>query len=165
MPNRIADRLKSERRRLFVGRTAEKELFTAALTHADPPFFVLYVYGPGGVGKTTLLHELALDARELGADATYLDLRNVEATPDAFAASLAVALGGSPQQDPVDLLHGRSQRSVLLLDTWENLARLRAGCVKRFCPNCRLLRWPSSPAAARRALPGLPIRAGRACCG
>jgi hypothetical protein len=134
VPNRIADRLKSERRRLFVGRTAEKELFTAALTHADPPFFVLYVYGPGGVGKTTLLHELVLDARELGADATYLDLRNVEATPDAFAAGLAVALGGSPQQNPVDLLHGRSQRSVLLLDTWENLAALESWLRESFLP-------------------------------
>ena len=61
MPSRIAERLKSERRRLFVGRTAEKKLFTAALTSDDPPFYVMYVYGPGGVGKTTLLHELALD--------------------------------------------------------------------------------------------------------
>ena len=94
----------------------------------------MYVYGPGGVGKTTLLHELALDARELGANATYLDLRNVEATPGAFAASLALALGGNPQDNPVDLLHSRPQRSVLLLDTCENLAVLESWLRESFLP-------------------------------
>ena len=134
MSSRIADRLKSERRRFFVGRTAEKRLLATALTRADPPFFVLFVYGPGGVGKTTLLHELALDARELGADATYLDLRNVEATPGAFAAGLALALGGSPQDNPADLLHSRSQRTVLLLDTCENMAPLESWLRESFLP-------------------------------
>lgn len=134
MPSRIADRLKSERRRFFVGRNAEKKLLASALAHADPPFFVLYIYGPGGVGKTTLLHEFALDAIELGGDATYLDLRNVEATPGAFAAGLALALGGDVQDNPVDLLHSRPQRSVLLLDTCENLSALEGWLRESFLP-------------------------------
>ena len=41
-------------RRAFVGRAAELELFRSAL-EAPEPFSVLWVHGPGGVGKTALL--------------------------------------------------------------------------------------------------------------
>lgn len=54
---RIADRLVAARRGRFVGRSDELELFCSALQTAEPPFAVLYVYGPGGIGKTTLLQE------------------------------------------------------------------------------------------------------------
>src|SRR5690349_9114088 len=55
----VADRLKSARRRRFVGRAAELELLQGALAAAEPPFSVLWVHGPGGVGKTALLGEFA----------------------------------------------------------------------------------------------------------
>lgn len=134
MSTRIADRLKAARRRFFVGRTAQKKLFQSAFTSEDPPFYVMYIYGPGGVGKTTLLHELANDARDLGAEAIYLDLRNVEATPDAFTAGLAVALGGAPQESPLALLGARTGKSVLLLDTCELLAPLEGWLRESFLP-------------------------------
>src|SRR5262245_20308582 len=57
---RIADRLASERRRRFVGREREIALFRSALLADVPPFVVLHVNGPGGVGKTTLLEEFGL---------------------------------------------------------------------------------------------------------
>jgi hypothetical protein len=43
----LADRLSAERRRKFAGRTAEKDLFSSALSN-EPPFNVLYVFGSGG---------------------------------------------------------------------------------------------------------------------
>ena len=47
-----------ERRRRFVGRVAEKNLFRSALSADEPSVHVLYIFGSGGVGKTTLLREL-----------------------------------------------------------------------------------------------------------
>ncbi len=49
---RLADRLESARRRNFVGRDAELELFRQALRDPDSPFAVLYIHGPGGIGKS-----------------------------------------------------------------------------------------------------------------
>ena len=52
---RLADRLAAVRRGRFVGRRAELALFRSALLADEPPFAVLHIHGPGGVGKTTLL--------------------------------------------------------------------------------------------------------------
>ncbi|MDQ3931134.1 MAG: ATP-binding protein, partial [Chloroflexota bacterium] len=57
MTSRLADRLVAARRRRFVGRENERELFRSALAAPELPFVLLHVYGPGGVGKTTLLKE------------------------------------------------------------------------------------------------------------
>ena len=53
MPSLLAGRLKTERHQKFVGRNGERDLFRSAITAAELPFNVLYVFGPGGVGKTT----------------------------------------------------------------------------------------------------------------
>ena len=51
--------LAARRRMHFVGRAAELDLFAAALEAKDPDFRVLFVHGPGGVGKSALLDEYA----------------------------------------------------------------------------------------------------------
>ena len=92
----VADRLKSARRRRFVGRTAELELFVAALAAPEPPFSVLWIHGPGGVGKTALLSTLAEAAADAGVGVVSLDLRAIEPSPPAFMAELGRALGMPP---------------------------------------------------------------------
>jgi hypothetical protein len=134
MASRLGERLRAARRRWFVGREAERDLFRAALRAEDLPFCVLYIYGPGGVGKTTLLAELARIAEETGAAAHSLDARNVEAMPDAFVAALRAALGLEPAQHPLDALAGRPGRHVLLVDTYETLAPLDAWLRDVFLP-------------------------------
>lgn len=60
---RLADRLTLARRRHFVGRLGELELFRSALVNRT--FAVLWLYGPGGIGKTAWLeqyHRLAGEA-------------------------------------------------------------------------------------------------------
>ena len=52
MGTRLSDRLRQARLQRFVGREAEQALFSVALHAEEPPFFVLHVYGPGGLGKT-----------------------------------------------------------------------------------------------------------------
>src|SRR5215212_1925060 len=124
MATRLGERLRAARRRWFVGREAERQLFRDALAAENLPFCVLYVYGPGGVGKTTLLAEFARIAEGAGASAATIDARNVEAMPDSFLAALRLAIGVDPAADPLDALAERLGRHVILVDTYETLAPL-----------------------------------------
>ncbi len=51
MASRLSGRLDVERRRRFVGRISERDLFRYALVAPELPFNVLYVFGLGSVGK------------------------------------------------------------------------------------------------------------------
>src|SRR5262245_13586013 len=77
---RIADRLALARRNRFVGRSAEIEMFRSALLAGEGPFVALHLSGTGGVGKTTLIHELARVAEEIGRAVLRVDGRNIEAS-------------------------------------------------------------------------------------
>lgn len=112
-PSRLAARLERARRESFVGRQAELALFGAALAEGEPPFTVLHLYGPGGVGKTTLLAAMARQAGEAGVPVFSLDGRALEPTPDAVTAALREQLGAE--------LAALPERMVLLVDTYERL--------------------------------------------
>lgn len=60
MPRNLADRLGAARHARFVGREGELSVFKSALSAENLPFFILLIFGPGGVGKTTLLQEFVL---------------------------------------------------------------------------------------------------------
>src|ERR687885_3903 len=77
--SRLADRLAAARR--FVGRQAEMELFTSALDAETPPFAVLYLQGPGGIGKTSLLQQYARVAAATGRTVALLDSRSIDPSP------------------------------------------------------------------------------------
>ena len=113
----VGDRLRGARRRAFVGRTAELELFCGALEDPDA-FSVLWVHGPGGVGKTALLAAMADAAGDAGLDAIRLDMRSIDPAPPAVAAELAEAVGRPAGAGAADAL-AVSERPVLLLDTFE----------------------------------------------
>jgi hypothetical protein len=134
MSSRLADRLIAARHRLFVGRAAELELFQSALAASDLPFCVLYVFGIGGVGKTTLLREFARLCGQLQTPAIYLDARTIEPSPDSFLAALRRAMNLTPPDAPVQVLAARACRHVLLIDTYETLAPLDAWLRDAFLP-------------------------------
>jgi ATP/maltotriose-dependent transcriptional regulator MalT len=98
--SRLADRLGAARRRRFIGRSAEQALFQSALNASELPFFVLHLHGPGGVGKTSLLGQFARLAEQTGVAVWSIDARTFEPTPEAFQASLALALGADPARPP-----------------------------------------------------------------
>jgi hypothetical protein len=133
MPERLADRLRAARRRQFVGRTPEVDLFRAALLDADPPFNVLLIHGPGGVGKTTLLHEYRRIAEASRTTVLVLDGRSVEPSPAGVLLGLRRVLGLSDTTSPLDALCALS-RSVVLLDTCETLAPLDGWFRETFLP-------------------------------
>jgi hypothetical protein len=116
----LSDALAQARQQRFVGRRAELELFRAALTAERAPFAALYIDGPGGVGKTTLLHELARLAAAHGRAVVHIDGRNLEASPAAFETALRRA--AQAPDGPAALPPG----AVLLIDTYERLASLDA---------------------------------------
>ncbi|WP_161605983.1 AAA family ATPase [Microlunatus speluncae] len=132
-PSRLASRIDSSRRRRFVGRTAEVELFESALAVPAESFSVLFVYGPGGIGKSSLLDAYADAAIRAGRQPLRLDGYAVSPpTPDGLRAALADALGGSPDGFAERL--GDGSDWVLLIDTFELLAPLETWLRSRFLP-------------------------------
>jgi hypothetical protein len=134
MSSRLADRLNAARRQRFVGRAAELSLMQASLTAAELPFQLLYIHGPGGVGKTTLLSEFVHQVERAGLPAAHLDARSVEPAPEAFVAALQAALGLPADRSPVEALAAQPSRSTILIDTYENLAPLDAWLRDAFLP-------------------------------
>jgi hypothetical protein len=170
LSSRLADRLSDARRRYFVGRENERGLFQGVMQAGDLPFSVLYVFGPGGVGKSALAHEFLATAKEAGVAAHYLDARNSEPTPDAFLHALRLALNLEPNEGPATALANRPGRHVILIDTYELLAPLDNWLRDTFLPQLPenvlvVLAGRDSPAPGWRADPGwqtlvrlLPLR-------
>lgn len=134
MPIRLADRLSAARRRQFVGRDAELAVFRSALTASELPFYILYIHGPGGVGKTTLLQQYALICTQLHIATSYLDAREVQPSPDAFVQALQQAFQLPASEPLVDVLAANPERHVLLLDAFEYLASLDEWLRNTFLP-------------------------------
>jgi AAA ATPase domain len=82
----LGELLAERRRRLFVGRSAELELMRTALDAAEPTLSVLFIHGPGGIGKSRLLDRFAQLAEEADATVVRLDGRTLEPTPPAWRA-------------------------------------------------------------------------------
>jgi AAA ATPase-like protein len=118
-PTTLAARLTAAREQAFVGRSAELDLLRDALAGETPPFAVLHLHGPGGVGKTALLQRFAREARAAGREAIVVDGHAVEASPAAFEAAVGKHIG---------------DRAVLLIDTYEALTPLDAWLRERFLP-------------------------------
>jgi energy-coupling factor transporter ATP-binding protein EcfA2 len=106
----IGERLGPARSTRFAGRGAELALFAQALADPGSAFTVLFVQGPPGVGKSTLLRTFATLAAEHGRRVVSLDLREVEPSPDGVRTALEAR--GAWRGDTVDA-------DVLLLDTYE----------------------------------------------
>ncbi len=124
MPSHLLDHLKAARHHRFVGRADELARFQSALTAPELPFHVLYVFGPGGVGKTSLLSEFARVCDQIQAPAIYIDARSVEPAPDAFVQALQHAMDLPPSDSPLEVLASPPRRHVLLIDTYETLMPL-----------------------------------------
>ena len=128
------ERLEAARRQRFVGRTAERELFQSALTAAELPFSVLYLFGPGGMGKTTLLREFAHLATQQQTRVIQLDARTIEAAPNLFLEALRRALGLAATEPLLSLLAAQTERMVILIDTVELLTPLDGWLRDDFLP-------------------------------
>jgi hypothetical protein len=121
---RLADRLRDVRAATFVGREREIALFRSALvdtaaTARDRSFAVLYMWGPGGVGKSALLRRFADEARTAGQKVVWVDARAIERSPTGFAQAARGA--GEPG-------------TVLLIDTFESAQGMEGWFWDAFLP-------------------------------
>jgi hypothetical protein len=151
----LGDLLATRRRGYFVGRAAEQELFRAALAATDAPFAVLYLHGPGGIGKTGLLDIFATLAE--GAGARVIRLNGRDLVPSA--SSLLATLGAFVHVPDGDARITCSERLVVLVDSYERLAPvddwLRTRLLPRLPANAlTVLAGRTPPAPAWRADPG-----------
>lgn len=131
-PHRLADRLAAARQGRFVGRHAELELFRSALLAATPSFAVLYLHGPGGIGKTSLLREYARIAAEVGKPVVRIDGRNVDPSPPGLLRAVRHAM--HLDDDASSVFEVWPPDSVLLIDTYETLASLDEWLRDTFLP-------------------------------
>jgi hypothetical protein len=113
---RLAGHLQSARHRAFVGRKEELAAFDEALCGGG----VLFVHGPGGVGKSALLRRFAERAVEAGRNVVMLDGRMLDPSPAAFMAETGPMLA--------------DERAVLLIDAFECVHGLESWLRERFLP-------------------------------
>ncbi|MFE0148970.1 AAA family ATPase [Nonomuraea sp. NPDC059007] len=137
----LGRRLRAARETAFVGREEELAVFTTALYGGGTS--VLYVHGPGGIGKTALLRRFAREAAAAGRPVSMVDGR----VPDL-----------------------RETDAVLLVDDFERLQGLEEWLRERYLPRLPVgalvviagrnppdLRWQVDPGWAG-ALEVLPLR-------
>ena len=144
---RLRERLSENLRRRFVGRDPEITIFTELLNRSGQAA-LLWVYGPGGVGKSTLLHRLAQLASDEGSSVLVQDARDLPPTQEGVVQGLRQAL-----EPAIASVEDGEQRCVICLDTCERFSEAEASAVRT-----ELL--PQLPAAslivmAGRARPGL----------
>jgi hypothetical protein len=105
----IGARLDERDRRRFVGRGTELAFLERCLGGEGDASVVL-IHGPGGIGKSTLLRELARRAGASGRRAHFVEGRELAPAPRALDAALAAA---------------REEREPLvLIDTYERMTAL-----------------------------------------
>ncbi|MGY1652467.1 AAA family ATPase [Geodermatophilus sp. SYSU D01119] len=102
----LGSRLAAARAGALVGRDRERGVLDAAVAGSDGAPVVVYLHGPGGIGKSTLLRHAARQAELAGRPVVHLDVRFLDAEPRRFeeAAALACVQPGT----------------VLLLDSFEH---------------------------------------------
>lgn len=140
----IGDVIERARRRNFVGRRDELRAFGDALTGGSPRR-VLFVHGPGGIGKTTLLLEMFARARAVGRVPALLDGREIDPSPEGFLQAV------EPFAD--------DRGTLLLVDSYEHLGAIDGWLRRDFIPGLPanglvVLAGREPPSSAWRVDPG-----------
>ncbi|MFE2597359.1 hypothetical protein ACFXCZ_12795 [Streptomyces sp. NPDC059396] len=125
-----------------MGRAEELDLFGSALDGKPDSFAVLFVHGPEGIGKSSLLRRFADLARSAGRTLIRVDGRSPGLSPDSFEAEAAAAFD--------------DERPILLIDTFEQCQGLETWLRDNSLP-----RLPAEAVVviAGRQAPGLPWQA------
>jgi DNA-binding CsgD family transcriptional regulator len=139
----------------LVGRVREQERLRTWLADPDGPSIV-FVHGPAGIGKTTLV------TGALGGPATLaLDGREVEPTAGTLLAHLGTALGlaTAPTLEQVADALTAADLDALVIDSYERLGVLDGWLRNRLLPllparTTTVLVGRNPPNAAWRAAPG-----------
>lgn len=156
---RLATQLNSARKRRFIGRTREILIFQTALTAAPLPFHILFVHGPGGIGKSLLLQTFSTLCDQLGCRCTFVDARSLVPTPEGFLGGLRGVIPATGNLSVFDAFAAHSGRQVLLIDSYDLLAGIDAWVREQFLPQLPantliVIAGRHQPALAWRTDPG-----------
>ncbi|MEV0221767.1 ATP-binding protein [Streptomyces sp. NPDC050704] len=116
----LADKLAHARMRMFVGREDEIALFRGALDGRPGSPLVIVMHGPGGIGKSALLHRFAAEARSMGRPVVNIDASMTDPSPTAFEEAAAEVFA--------------VERPVLLVDGFERYRDMEDWLRDRFLP-------------------------------
>ena len=106
----LAARLADRDRRRFTGRVSELAFLDKCLDDDDAPASVVHISGPGGIGKSTLLREVARRAAARGRTCLAVDGRELGPAPGMLEAAMREA--------------AQHARPVVLLDSYERMTAL-----------------------------------------
>lgn len=116
----VADRVSAARDTAFVGRQAELALLRDALAGRPGAASVVYVHGPGGIGKSTLMRQYAKEARAAGRPVVHVDGRALSGAPEAWEKAAAAVV--------------HAPGALLLIDTFEYCQSLEGWLREEFLP-------------------------------
>ncbi|UTI64801.1 ATP-binding protein [Paraconexibacter antarcticus] len=119
MAGTLGQRMAWRDERTFVGRERELALFDAVIA-GDAAASVVFVHGPGGVGKSTLLREVARRAARHGFTPVLVEGRELAPVPGQIEA----ALDGVAAHD----------RPLVVFDTYERMAAVGGFLRSRLLP-------------------------------
>jgi hypothetical protein len=131
---RLKDILQQQRKKNFVGRQKELAFFENLLKEREPSIHLLYIYGPGGQGKTTLLKQFADCSKESSVPFIQLDCRYIESHPDSFKQLFQSASPFTGETDVFSAIDNHKGNVVLLIDTYEKLKPLDDWLRMEFLP-------------------------------
>jgi predicted ATPase/transcriptional regulator with XRE-family HTH domain len=107
----------------FIGRTSELATICAMLSNANCR--LLSLVGPGGIGKTRLALQAAVDQIPVFAHGVYFvsltSVSNAELIAAEIAAALQISLHGAEAPDAQVIHYLRSKHALLIVDNFEHL--------------------------------------------
>lgn len=118
-PDTLAGRLARRDATGFVGRTRELEFFESLFVD-DPPASVVLVHGPGGIGKSTLLREVARRASGKGWSPRLVEGRELAPVPGEIERALN-GIGDVP-------------KPLVMFDTYERMSAAGGWLRSRLLP-------------------------------
>jgi hypothetical protein len=131
MARKLADILSNMRRQYFTGREKELLHFRSLLTGEAPGTYLLYLYGPGGQGKTTLVKAFMELCRENQVSSLLLDGRELNPVPHDFLQAVQWQMGATG--DVFEALQ-ETGKLVIFIDTYELLNPLDDWLRQHFLP-------------------------------
>lgn len=134
MALRLSDILKQARRKSFVGRESELALFQELIVQEDPSCYLLYLYGPGGQGKTTLLRRFMDQCEDSGMPSLYLDGRELNPHPTSLQEALLLATQTAHWDEVQEKIESLGKKVILFMDTYEKLSPVDDWVCKEFLP-------------------------------